>query len=179
MKKYGMFPPWREHLLRRYLQCHHQRPGKYLDVGCGRGDSLAVAMSLGYFTQGVEVVDYLCVPPTIILVEGAHDMPFEDNKFDVVTCMDVMEHIPEEDVDLVIAEIARVGKECLFGISYRSSIRMDMELHVTRHNCAWWAEKMICYYKEVHTRNKDVPDHIVDYFGLRCWDAREKPVRSA
>jgi len=89
-----------------------------LDVGCGGGILAEEFARAGFAVTGIDPA-----PETIetarahastsrlsILYEtgsGEH-LPFPDESFDHVTCCDVLEHV--EDVDRVVAEIARVLK---------------------------------------------------------------------
>ena len=68
----------------------------YLDVSCGRGESLIVARSAGFdVIVGTEAVDALIDGPDKVKAV-LPDLPFGDRSFDVVSCFDVMEHIPLE-----------------------------------------------------------------------------------
>ena len=48
-----------------------------------------------------------------IQVNGKN-LPFENNSFDVVSALDVLEHIPEKDRGDFLSELARVSKDSLF-----------------------------------------------------------------
>ncbi len=69
-------------------------------------------------------------------------------KFDVVACADVMEHVPEEHVDEVLANIASYCAEdgyLLFSISGNKAFKSfeDGEnLHCTVHDSEWWKTKI-------------------------------------
>lgn len=92
-----------------------QLPQNLLDVGCGSGELLRLASDRG--VQDVFGVDGVQdalrhsqdVPGEIHFVDlNASGLPFPDNKFDVVTCMEVLEHLyaPQQ----TLAEIARVTR---------------------------------------------------------------------
>lgn len=60
-------------------------------------------------------------------------------------CTDVMEHIPPEKVDAVLENILRAAKRCFFAISTQEDIcgrLIGDTLHVSRHDFAWWEEKL-------------------------------------
>ena len=69
-------------------------------------------------------------------------------KFDVVACADVMEHVPEEHVDEVLANIASFCKPdgvLMFSISGNKAFKSfeDGEnLHCTIQDSEWWATKV-------------------------------------
>lgn len=61
-------------------------------------------------------------------------------------CCDVMEHIPEEKVDAVLAEISeKTRKGGFFQICLQDEYFGDMineKLHLSVHNHKWWEEKL-------------------------------------
>lgn len=89
----------------------------FLDVSCGRGDSLDLAKKKGFLrVQGTEVVKSLAKPG--VCYAEAHDLPFDTDSFDVVVCLDVFEHLLPLDVEAACYEIGRVAKqEVLISVS--------------------------------------------------------------
>jgi SAM-dependent methyltransferase len=79
-------PPWRG-------------AGRYLDVGCGSGGSLAVARALGWRIAGIEM-DEAAAALARRYTEELHvgdilTAPFPSARFDVVTAFHVLEHVPD------------------------------------------------------------------------------------
>jgi len=62
----------------------------------------------------------------IICVEGdVRNLLFEDNSVDVVICSEVLEHIPEIDLQKACCEMARVAKfNIVIGVPYRQDLRV-------------------------------------------------------
>ncbi len=108
------------------------QPGSLLDVGCGRGETMALARSFGFYpVSGVEVVDYLCGPD--VRQGYAHDIPHESKSFDVVTMFDVMEHLVPADTEAVCRELERVAKKhILLTVHNGSSKHHGVEMHINR-----------------------------------------------
>lgn len=109
-----------------------------LDVGCGRGELIDFADTMGWFVRGWEVVDYLCEKPKVCLLsEGAHHLPEEDSSWDAVFCLDVMEHLLEDDVPAVLAELWRVTRFrlCLTVAMFESVY------HITVKPKEWWVDR--------------------------------------
>jgi SAM-dependent methyltransferase len=96
------------------------RPGgRYLDYGCGGGETVAAGVTRGLDVYGSEIF-YEGAPATRamaqstgllgerILPMNAGHLPFEDRYFDFVFHNQVFEHVP--DIDLALSEIYRVLK---------------------------------------------------------------------
>ena len=113
--------------------------GSYLDIGCGRGESLEMAFEAGYDKViGTEVVPALIKPPSIVHAWG-HELPFDNDEFDFVTCFDVLEHVLPSDEIRVLQEIRRVAKDRVaFTISNKSCVYQGVELHINRLPYVVW-----------------------------------------
>lgn len=114
--------------------------GAYLDVSCGRGEMLAEAKRLGFAPcRGTEIVPALIDGKQV--VEGwAHDLPFPDNSFDVVSLFDVIEHLLPGDDEAVCRELARVAaRHIVIAANNLPSRNGDGdELHVNRREYVQW-----------------------------------------
>ena len=87
-----------------------------LDVGCNVGELLAHAKALYPHLRvaGVEVNPAAVAeaherfPDLEVIQAGAEDLPFPDASFDCVTCIEVLEHVPEQLRRTAFAEMHRV-----------------------------------------------------------------------
>ncbi len=87
--------------------------GSLLDVSCGRGELLTAAEQLGFGpVRGTEAVPALCDGERVVEAQ-IHALPFAPASFDVVTCVDVIEHILEPDIEAGLRELERVTKGTL------------------------------------------------------------------
>ena len=92
---------------------------KILDVGCGTGANLEMLANFGE-SEGVDVSDdalQFCETKGLKVHKGlAEKLPFEDKSFDLVTALDVVEHL-DDDI-LGLKEMHRVlrkgGKTLIF-----------------------------------------------------------------
>ncbi len=91
-----------------------------LDVGFGQGYGLKILSKKTKKLSGVEV-DKRAVKRALkifksqninILHYDGYNIPFRDNTFDLVTCIDVIEHV--EDYDKLLKEMLRVSKKGVF-----------------------------------------------------------------
>lgn len=100
----------------RYVS--HWQCLKALDVGCGGGFSCEYMAARGVSVSGIDQ-SKKCIEAATqhAIISGfeieyrcgvAEQMPYADQSFDVVVCVDVLEHV--EDVNRVIAEIFRILK---------------------------------------------------------------------
>lgn len=104
----------------------------WLDVGCGRGETWMMAESRGIKWSGcdaVDTADYVdpCVLP---------DLPYQDRSYDLVTCLDVMEHLPDFDWKATVRSIGRVARErivfCVCNEADKAGALIGETLHITR-----------------------------------------------
>ncbi|MCP4399088.1 MAG: 3-demethylubiquinone-9 3-O-methyltransferase [bacterium] len=89
-----------------------------LDIGCGGGFTCEVIAKKGAAVSGIDRSDVSIETAMIHAKESdlridyrggsAENLPYEDDRFDVITCVDALEHV--EDVAKVIAEVGRVLK---------------------------------------------------------------------
>ncbi len=110
-----------------------------VDVGCGRSEIVRAAVSIGFWpVRGVECIDGLC--GGIIDKGEITSLPYKDSQFDVVTCLDVMEHLPPDDTKRALKELWRVSRKViLVSISNEESKLEGVGvLHVNRRSYDEW-----------------------------------------
>lgn len=115
-----------------------------LDVGCGKGlhvkgwkmnDISAIGIDLYYKGEGVKEGTVL-------------NIPFPDKCFDVVTCMDVVEHINYADLDKAISELRRVCKKfliiqtCFKDEEHHKELFDKDNTHIIWETKQWWLDKL-------------------------------------
>ena len=89
------------------------RATSLLDAGCGEGEALArLGDDLPERTVAVDIdpkavtLTRRRLPGVVATCHSIESLPFADGSFDVVLCLEVLEHVPEPDAAL--AELARV-----------------------------------------------------------------------
>lgn len=113
--------------------------GGFLDVGCGRGEVLDYAESLGFSpVMGTEVIPEL-LSEKVIYAE-AHNLPFPDNYFEVVTMLDVIEHLIPGDDELACRELERVAKSHILITANNNTSQkaIGQELHINKRLYEEW-----------------------------------------
>jgi 2-polyprenyl-3-methyl-5-hydroxy-6-metoxy-1,4-benzoquinol methylase len=118
-EKYGDSNPVVRFVIRRFFAgignvVAGLMPESVLDAGCGEGELLR----RGVLRPGVRVVcldqslDALAEAPSPDRVRGLVEaLPFKTGSFDVVLCMEVLEHLPQPAA--AIRELARVARKAV------------------------------------------------------------------
>ena len=93
------------------------RPGaRFLDAGCGTGGFLRFLLDRGAIgsAAGVDVSPEAIelarqrVPEAELSVASVTDLPFDDEAFDAAVLNDVLQHVPEGEVERSLEELRRV-----------------------------------------------------------------------
>ena len=112
-----------------------------LDVGTGRGETLDMAEAAGlHVVIGVEPVEYLCDNKRVF--HGVvTEIPAAEKSFDVVTCFDVLEHLPASDLLPAVRELIRVSCDRVYiSASELPFVYRGVEQHISRRPAAKWQE---------------------------------------
>lgn len=118
--------------------------GSLLDVSCGRGELMRAAEQLGFApVRGTEAVPALCDGERVVEAK-IHALPFPDRAFDVVVCVDVLEHILEPDIEPGLRELERVTKGTLIlAAADYPDVWDGINLHPSARPYPEW-ERMFC-----------------------------------
>jgi 2-polyprenyl-3-methyl-5-hydroxy-6-metoxy-1,4-benzoquinol methylase len=122
------------------------KPNKILDAGCGLGHYVKAFYDLGFDVYGFDCSAWAidnCPYKQIKhrLKKGSIcNIPFRKNFADLVICIDVLEHLTEEEIKLALQELHRVSsKFVLFFITPVESPNFKLdETHITGWNMQRW-----------------------------------------
>jgi SAM-dependent methyltransferase len=134
--KYRSKNPVVRYLVKRFLSrvsdlAATERPRRVLEVGCGEGIVLATlaARLPGARLDGLELDETTLEQarlrcPGATLVRGdACELPFGDRSFDLVVCLEVLEHLPEPA--RALRELKRVARAaCLLSVPHEPFFRL-------------------------------------------------------
>ncbi len=122
---------------------------RILDVGCGTGANLEMLKQYGD-SEGVDVSDdalEFCRKKGLKVHKGlAEELPFEDETFDLVTALDVVEHLDDDVAGL--KEMHRIlkkdGKTLIFvpAFMWLWGVQDDISNHRIRYTRAQIVERM-------------------------------------
>jgi SAM-dependent methyltransferase len=103
------------------------RARKLLDIGCGKGDVINVlsANNSGVKIVGVdpflEAMRFLNVPAVQAVLPH---IPFGDRAFDVVICLQVLEHLYAADFFPALVELQRLAQDhVIIGVPYKENLQ--------------------------------------------------------
>ena len=153
-----------------------KRSGKWLDVGCGAGRDLDLAVEKGFEGYGVELSDvkkdFYKNKKFTVHVGSFENTPFPPNSFDVISMWDVLEHV--EEPNHVLAKVGALLKpEGLFVAKVPNHASLYRRLHGV-----WWDmyHPLHLYYFTRDTMGKLLSKHGLDIlhaetinpYGLGC-----------
>lgn len=150
------------------------QPKTSLDIGCGRGTLVAYERLAGIEAYGFDFSEWgvnegryaRCERDWLKIHDATKTFPYPSNSFDLVTALDLLEHIYLPEIPSVIDEIYRVSKKWVFlqtavagsgglqgrdeeGYILEKGKPVPVELegcavagHVTLRKEAWWYEKL-------------------------------------
>jgi 2-polyprenyl-3-methyl-5-hydroxy-6-metoxy-1,4-benzoquinol methylase len=105
-----------EHLI-EYIQRTVGPWKRILDVGCSHGHGLDILHGIGYHVYGIDIskeaiqkCDEYFQDGNRVAVGSCSSIPHPAGMFDAITCTDVLEHVPEEELNTAVDEFARVLK---------------------------------------------------------------------
>jgi SAM-dependent methyltransferase len=98
------------------------QPKNMLDVGTGRATLVAYARRAGIEADGFDFSEWAvnegrypqCKREWLKVHDATKPWPYQNNSYDLVVALDLMEHIYLDDLDFVISELHRVAKKWIF-----------------------------------------------------------------
>jgi len=125
--------------------------GKVLDVGCGNGYVVSKLLEKGIDAYGIDITkaawetkseinpDFR-IPKGRLTEASASNIPFKNGEFDTTYSVTLLEHIPPEEVSVVVGEILRVtSNKTIHYINTRSKQQQfGYDLHLTVESLGWW-----------------------------------------
>ncbi len=128
--------------------------GKILDVGCGEGHHLQRMIECGIDAFGVEISSVCCQKYLQNIPHANTDIcdysKKSESRFDGIICFDVLEHIPEDQLNTTLKALISLAPSALLGLANHSDIQCENELHLIQENCDWWCQRLSVHYQSVY-----------------------------
>lgn len=112
-----------------------------LDVGTGTGAFAEAAARSGLTADGLDVKDYRHWQGTWSFDLGdATRMPYQDDTFTTVACLEVLEHLTDEQLADTIAECRRVGQR---RVMYTTPLMEPWPPKTAGHRQQWTPNRLV------------------------------------
>mgnify|MGYP001766020435 CR=1 FL=1 len=114
------------------------KPASIVDYGCGRSnlaELLAARAGIATVAMYDPAVPERATKPAAIA--------------DLLINVDVLEHVPDEEIDAVVAEMASMARDALIIVDTRPAkarLSDGRNAHVSQHGEAWWLERLRRFY---------------------------------
>lgn len=133
-------------------QWHHAlQPTNVLDLGCGRGPYLHFWNWFVGVTKGIEISEWACKNAFVHFIEQGSivdEKGYKNNfgKWDLITAIDVLEHLDDEELDKALINMAKYGKKFIFSIPFENDPNLyNDKTHKQFHSKDWWINKIESY----------------------------------
>lgn len=126
------------------------KPTSVLDLGCGRGCYLFFWKWFVEETKGLEISEWaqqnaFCNKDDILVIDiTTINQAFE---FDLITAIDILEHLDYKDLDNVLNMMQKTGKKFLFSIPFIGDPNLEADnTHIIKEDKEWWVNKLSKYF---------------------------------
>jgi len=139
-----------------------QEGDSILDFGCGTGRTSSLFFSKGLFVRMIDIASN-CLDENIIslmhlfphaiefMEASLWELPSTVASADWIYCCDVLEHLPSEQVDAALFQMAKRTKKGgflqIFLKDEPFGLMIGKRLHLTIQPKEWWIEKISKYWK--------------------------------
>jgi SAM-dependent methyltransferase len=179
---YGPDPGWP--LVTSVVKSYIDSGSIAYEVACAKGYLVKSLVAGGINAFGIDISDYAISKADLdiasrLVVGNAVSLPWEDKTADIVLSMEFFEHVPEDEVNTVLAEKIRVLKPggvlaMKIGIELESDNQFANQedndcTHYTIKPRAWWENKFV---NAGLIQDKEFQDKFDDAFKGRDWAGR-------
>jgi len=125
-------------------------PNSVLDLGCGFGNYGFVFKNIyGIKWTGLELSEYAVkLNPYGLDIKQGDIRNFKDaNRYELVLCVDILEHLDEKDLNIALDNIKYMGDNFLFSIPFIGDPNLENDAtHKLKQTKEWWINKLSQYF---------------------------------
>lgn len=91
-----------------------------------------------------------------------------NNKYDLLTCLDVLEHLEKNMIPYVLENFSKISNNVILSIANHSDIQNDVELHTIIENLEYWIPEIEKFFSIVELKTHEFiqPDDSINYLYL-------------
>ena len=150
----------REHVFEKVLNRLSPQTKSLIDIGSGRGRFLLEAyeripdieitsLDLDNFHDiellsyvGASLANFNFIKADLSRKDQREELLslYEDNKFDMLTCLDCLEHLDKSFIDDVLFLFSKISKKSIFTIANHSDKWGGVELHLIQEGPEYWTK---------------------------------------
>jgi SAM-dependent methyltransferase len=127
--------------------CDIKPKHEILDFGCAKGYLVHALRLLGYQAYGYDISEY-AIDQAPMEVQSHVNSYMPVGKYDWLIVKDVLEHIPYEEIDEVLQQLAEMSQHIFAIIPLAENGKFHInayeqdETHYIRENLSWWFNKL-------------------------------------
>jgi len=115
-----------------------------IDIGSGRGQLISIISENNYKLKitSCDITKFHSLDIPFIelnLCEEDSLDKLRDKRFELLTCLDVLEHLEKNCTHNVIKFFSEISDYCILSIANHSDIQHGVELHLTQENSDYWS----------------------------------------
>lgn len=130
---------------------------KIIDISSGKGILIKIIQekfsNIDICSTDIKKFNDINVNFIILDLTNKDDYNNITDKYNLLLCLDVLEHIEEKYIDDVLEFLSSLSTTFCFSIANHSDIKNEHELHLIQENKKWWNKKLKKYYKIKKTFN--------------------------
>ena len=121
-------------------------PKSVLDLGCGLGNyGYVFRYFYGVNYKGMDISNFAVKinPYKLDLTQGSIVNYFDKNIYDLVLCVDILEHLTEQELDKTLENIKGLGTNYIFSIPFIGDPNLTNDpTHKIHQTKDWWINKL-------------------------------------
>lgn len=120
-----------------------QNTGTLIDISSGRGCFLdLIPPGVTVTSTDIEKFHTSACEFVHLDLTDTKAFPFPERTWNLLSCLDVLEHIPMECLDEVLLFLRGLAKRFCFSIANHPDVIGGVELHLIQQNQEWWDQKL-------------------------------------